>query len=76
MFSFNPFFVRENVAKSSSKSKELICVLNNSGDSLSSDYVLHFSNSIGRSFINKLKNIVFRISPCLRPIDVLNGVET
>ena len=30
-FSCNPFLVRENIAKSSAKSKELICVLNNSG---------------------------------------------
>ena len=55
---------------------ELISVLNNSGDSLSSDWVLCFSNSIGRSFINTLRHIVLRIPPCLSPIDVLNGVET
>ena len=75
-FSCNPFLVRENIVKSSAKSKELICLLNNYGDSLSSDWALCFSNSIGRSFINKLKNIVLKISPCLSPIDVLNGVET
>ena len=51
-------------------------MLNNSGDKLSSDCVLAFSNRIGRSFINKLKSIVPRISPCLSPVDVLNGVET
>ena len=44
----------ENIAKSSAKSKELISVLNNSGDWLSSDYVLGFSNSIDRLFVNKL----------------------
>ena len=53
-FSYNPFLVRENIAKSSAKNKELICVLNNSGDSLSSDCVLCFSISIGRSSINNI----------------------
>ena len=67
--------MRENIARSSAKSKELISVLNNSGDWFSSDYVLDFSNSIYRSFINKLKKIALRIPPCLSPIDVLNGVE-
>ena len=75
-FSCNPFLVRENIAKSPAKSKEIICVLSHSGDSLFLDRLLCFSNSIGRSFINKLKNIVLKISPCLSPIDVLNGVET
>ena len=75
-FSCNPLLVKENITKSPPKSKELICVLNNSRDSLSSEYVLCFSNSIGRSFINKLKNVIPKISPCLSPIDVLNGVET
>ena len=75
-FSCNQFLVRENIAKSSAKCKELICALNNSGDSLSSDCVVCFSNSVGRSFINKVKNIVLKISPCLSPIGVLNGVET
>ena len=74
-FSCNPFLESENIAKSSAKSKELIYMLNNSGDSLSADCVLCFSISIGRTFINKSKNIVLRISSCLSPIDVLNGVE-
>ena len=51
-------------------------MLNNSGDSLSSDWVLCFSNCIARSFITKLKNIVLKISPFLSHIDVPNGVET
>ena len=38
--------------------------------------ILRFFNSTGRSFINKLKNIVLKISPCLSPTDVLNIVET
>ena len=75
-FSCNPFLVKENMAKSPAKSKELIYVLNSSRDSLSSECVLCFSNSIGRSFINKLENIVLKILPYLSPIDVLNGVET
>ena len=66
----------DNIAKSSAKSKKRIYVLNNSGDSLYFDYALCFFNSIGRSFINHLKNIVLRLSPCLCPRDVLNGVET
>ena len=74
-FSCNPFLVRKNIAKSTAKSKEFISVLNKSGDSLSSDCVSCFSNYIGRSFINKLKNIVLKISPCLSSIDLLNGVE-
>ena len=61
-FSYNTFLVRENIAKSFPKSKEIIRVLNNSRDSPSSDCVLFFSNSISRSFINKLKNIVLKIS--------------
>ena len=61
-FSCTTFFVRENIAKSFPKSEEIICVLNNSRDSPFSDYVLCFSNSISRLFINKLKNIVLKIS--------------
>ena len=60
--------MRENTAKSSAKSKELICVLNNSEYSFSSDCVLCLSNRIGKSFINKLKKIVLKISPCLSPV--------
>ena len=75
-FSCNPFLVKKNITKSPAKSKEHIFILNNSKDSLSSECVLCFDDSIGRSFTNKLKNIVLKISPCLSPIDVLNGVET
>ena len=45
-FSYNPFLVRENIAKSSAKSKELICLLNNSRNSPSLDCALCFSNSL------------------------------
>ena len=38
--------------------------------------ILRFFNSTGRSFINKLKNFVLKISPFLSPTDVLNIVET
>ena len=68
--------MREYITKSSAKSKKHIWMLNNFGHLLSSDYVLCFSNSTGRSFINKLKNIVLRISPCLSPIVAPNRVET
>ena len=56
-FSCNPFLENENISESSMKSKELICVLNNSGNTLSSYCASYFSNSIGGSFINNLKNI-------------------
>ena len=67
--------MRETIAKSSLNSEELICVLNNSVDSPSSDCVLCFSNGSRRSFTNNLKNIILKTSPCLSPIDVLNGVD-
>ena len=68
--------MRENIAKSSATSKGLICVLNNSGYSLSLDNVSGLSNSTGKSFINKLKKTVLRTSPSSRPIVVLTVVET
>ena len=75
--SYNPFWEIENIAKSSAKSKDRFLALDNSGLSLSSNRVFCFSNNIGRSFINKLKNNRFiKTSLFLSSIDVLNGVET
>ena len=75
-FSCNSFLEKENISESSTKSKEIICVLNNSGNPLSSCCALYFSNIIDRSSINKLKNIFVKIPPCFSPVDVLHGFET
>ena len=74
-FYCNPCWVRENIAKSSTKSKDFILAIDNFRVSLSSDCVFCFSNNTGRSFINKLKNNGLKVSPCLSPINVLNRVE-
>ena len=67
--------MKENIAKSSAKSKELILASNSFGVALSSDRAFCVSNNTGTLFMHKLKNNGLNISPCLSPIDVLNRIE-